>query len=220
VSKIAVEKILKKDLFGEVRYQYAADGNLIVRDASKARPWLRWLARRLLRREAQVLACLAPLDGVPDLVSVGSGSLIRSFIEGQPMQEAKPRDPAFFKAAARLLRRLHAANIVHNDLAKEPNILVRADGQPAFIDFQLALVSTHRTAWFRALAYEDLRHLLKHKRSYCAAHLTRREQAILAAPGWPSRITRYTLKPAYLLITRKFLGWADREGATDRGRQA
>ena len=135
------------------------------------------------------------------------------------MQEAKPRDPAFFKAALRLLRRLHAANVVHNDLAKEPNILVSNNGQPAFIDFQLALVVPRRTPVFRALAYEDLRHLLKHKRSYCPAHLTRREQAILATRGWPSQLNRYTIKPAYLLITRKLLGWSDREGATDRGRQ-
>jgi hypothetical protein len=36
------------------------------------------------------------------------------------MQIAKPRDPAYFSAALRLLRRLHAANVIHNDLAKEP----------------------------------------------------------------------------------------------------
>jgi hypothetical protein len=49
------------------------------------------------------------------------------------MQLAKPRDPAYFRAAAQLLRRLHAANVIHNDLAKETNWLVTPDGRPALV---------------------------------------------------------------------------------------
>ncbi|HNP36715.1 MAG TPA: hypothetical protein PKK10_12760, partial [Woeseiaceae bacterium] len=56
------EKILKQDLFGEVRYRSGPDGGIITRDTRSARPWLRPLARRLLRREAIVLASLGQLD--------------------------------------------------------------------------------------------------------------------------------------------------------------
>ena len=210
-------RLLKKDLFGEIRVVTRGDDVRLIRDASVARPGLRWLARRLLQREARALAALDGLDGFPALLVVNGDRLERRFIAGMPMQRARPRDPRYFKAAAALLRRLHRACIVHNDLAKEPNLLVTSDGQPAFVDFQLAWHTQGRGRLFRLLAHEDLRHLLKHKRSYCPELLTRRELAILANPSWPSRIWMRTIKPLYLLVTRRLLGWADREGAGDRG---
>jgi RIO-like serine/threonine protein kinase len=210
-------RLLKKDLFGEIRVVTCGDDVRLVRDASVARPGLRWLARRLLQREARALAALHGLDGVPELLVVSDDRLERRFIAGMPMQRARPRDPRYFKAAAALLRRLHRACVVHNDLAKEPNLLVTNDGRPALVDFQLAWHTQGRGRLFRLLAHEDLRHLLKHKRNYCPELLTRRELAILANPSWPSRIWMRTIKPVYLLITRRLLGWADREGAGDRG---
>jgi hypothetical protein len=96
---------------------------------------------------------------------------------------------------------------------------VRNDGMPAFIDFQIAWVAPRRSALFRLLAYEDLRHLLKHKRTYLPGRLTARQRAILARPSPPSRLYRRTVKPVYLFVTRRLMGWADREGAGDRGRR-
>lgn len=210
-------RLLKKDLFGEVRLESNAAESAIVRDVSGAAAWLRWLARRLLRREAAALAVLAGIDGVPELITADRDRLQRSYVAGQPMQHARPRDPAYFREAFRLLRLLHARNVAHNDLAKEPNLLVTPDGKPVFVDFQLAWYSNRRGRLFRSLAYDDLRHLLKHKRNYCEAFLTRREQAILARPSVPSRLWRQIVKPPYLFVTRRLLGWADREGASDRG---
>ncbi len=210
-------RLLKKDLFGEIRVLGSGVDIRLVRDAAAARPGLRWLARRLLRREARALAALHGLDGVPALLVVNDDRLERHFIAGVPMHRARPRDPSYFKAAAALLRRLHRAGVVHNDLAKEPNLLVTDDGGPAFVDFQLAWHTRNRGCLFRLLAREDLRHLLKHKRNYCPDRLTRRELAILANPSWPSRAWMRTIKPVYLFITRRLLGWADREGAGDRG---
>jgi RIO-like serine/threonine protein kinase len=118
-----------------------------------------------------------------------------------------------------LLRQLHRAGVVHNDLAKEPNLLVLHDGSPAVIDFQLAAHSSGRGRLFRIAAYEDIRHLLKHKRTYCAQRLTQRERDILANPSPLSRVWMATVKPIYLFVTRRLLGWADREGAGERGAQ-
>ena len=214
---MADSQLLKKDLFGEIRLITSGEEQRIVRDSSAASPWIRWFARRLLRREARVLAVIGELDGVPDILQVERDRLVRNFLSGAPMQRVKPRDPAYFRAAARLLRQLHRLGVVHNDLAKEPNLLVRADGSPAFIDFQLAWFAPQRGRLFRLLAYEDLRHLLKHKRSYCPQYLTRRELLILSNPSLPSRVYMSTVKPVYLFVTRRLLGWSDREGATDRG---
>lgn len=212
-------ELLKKDLFGEVRREFVAAEPRIVRDATAARGWLRWLARLLLRREARALAALGGFHGVPQLIATDALRLERSFIDGLPLHRARPDRPAYFCRAARLLRRLHARDIVHNDLAKEPNLLVTPDGEPALIDFQLAWHSPRRGRLFRVLAYDDLRHLLKHKRTYCPAALTNRERAILGRPSLPSRIWLRTVKPLYLFVTRKLLGWEDREGASERSRQ-
>lgn len=211
-------ELLKKDLFGEVRREFVAAEPRIVRDASTARRWLRWLARNLLRREARALAALDGLGGVPQLIATDALRLERSFIDGLPLHRARPARAAYFSRAARLLRELHARDVVHNDLAKEPNLLMTPDGEPALIDFQLAWHSPRRGRLFRLLGYDDLRHLLKHKRTYCPAALTKRERAILARPSLPSRIWMRTVKPPYLFVTRVLLGWEDREGAAERSR--
>jgi RIO-like serine/threonine protein kinase len=210
-------RLLKKDLFGEVRLETGTCGPRIVRDTASAAPPVRWLARSLLRREARTLAALDGLGGVPALLRADRGRLSREYLEGAPMHRAKPSDPDFFRRALRLLRQLHARNVVHNDLAKEPNVLVTPDGKPAFVDFQMAWHVPRRGRLFRILGYDDLRHLLKHKRSYCADRLTARQRRILATPSLPSRLWMRVVKPPYLLVTRRILGWADREGAADRG---
>jgi RIO-like serine/threonine protein kinase len=210
-------RLLKKDLFGEVRLESTGATRQIVRDTACAALPLRWLARGLMRREARALAELDGIEGVPALIRADRNTLVRTYLEGAPMHRAKPADPGYFRHALQLLRRLHARGIVHNDLAKEPNLLVTTAGGPAFVDFQMAWHSRGRGRLFRILGYDDLRHLLKHKRSYCPGQLTERQRRILATPSLPSRLWMRTVKPPYLFVTRRLLGWADREGAADRG---
>lgn len=209
------EQLLKSDVFGRVRRV----GDVVVRDADHARPWARRIARHLMRREYRALARLAQgdgIDGIPRALSLEKTRLTRSWIEGAPMQIAQPRDPAYFRAASRLLRRLHAANVIHNDLAKETNWLVTPDGRPALVDFQLAMTLTKRGPLARALGHDDLRHLLKHKRTYLPDRLTAREKRILAKQSIVSRIWMASGKKVYLFVTRRILRWRDREGAGDR----
>jgi RIO-like serine/threonine protein kinase len=207
---------LKSDLFGTVWRGEAGDREFVLRDTGGARWWSAWLARALCRREARALARLDGLPGTPRLLGADRRTLRREWIEGRPMQLAQPQDPAYFRAARALLARLHRRGIAHNDLAKEPNWLVTEDGRPALVDFQLALVAPRRGRLFRILGREDIRHLLKHKRSYCPERLTARELQILATPSPVSRAWMATGKPAYLFVTRRLLGWSDREGAGDR----
>lgn len=212
-----MKSLLKQDLFGAVLREDRATGPVVVRDLTDARWWLRPLARHLAGREARALKQLEALAGhVPRLLSWNGVRLERTWLDGQPMQSARPTDPAFFSESLRLLRRIHAAGVVHNDLAKEPNWLVGPEGEPRIVDFQLAWAPTHRSRLFRLLGREDLRHALKHRRYYAAGTLTRRQQRILATPAWTSRAWRATVKPVYLWVTRRVLGWADREGAGDR----
>ena len=212
--------LLKKDLFGEISIVDDGSARTIVRDIGAAALPVRWFARRLMRTEARALAALEDVEGTPQLLAIDRDRLSRTYLPGTPMHQHRPTDPAYFRAALRLLRRLHRAGVVHNDLAKEPNILVRDDGSPAFVDFQLAWFLPGRGACFRTLGYEDLRHLLKHKRTYCPDRLTARQRRILANPGLLARGWRRFGKPVYLFITRRLLGWADPEGAGDRGGRA
>ena len=213
-------RLLKKDLFGEVWLVNSSAKPSILRDTRTARWWLRWLARWLLRREAAGLAALDGLDGVPALIRYEKAQLTRSYLAGSPLHVGRPGDKAYFVSAARLLRRIHRAGVVHNDLAKEPNLLLRNDGSAAFIDFQLAVHSKNRGRLFRIAAREDIRHLLKHKRTYCPDDLTQRERRILTRPSGFSRLWMGLFKPVYLFVTRRIFGWSDREGAGDRGQQS
>ena len=210
------EKILKRDLFGEVELYFADGRGFVRRNAAAARWWTKGIARCLLRREARALAILDGIEGLPSLICHDHDVLVRSYLDGDALYVARPDDAAWFRAAAGLLRRMHRAGVAHNDIAKEPNLLVRGDGSPGIIDFQLAICSRSRSKLFRIAAYEDIRHLLKHKRTYRPDLLTRREQRILANPSPASRFWMGAIKPVYLFITRRLFGWADREGAADR----
>lgn len=215
-QQIIRKSLLKKDLFGEVwRVEHCGD-EAILRDTRPARWWLSWLARGLMRREARSLAALAGLAGVPQIIITSDNYLLRTFMPGAPLFESGPDDANYFRNAARLLRRIHRAGVVHNDLAKEPNLLVCNAGAVGIIDFQLASYQRNRGRLFRAAAREDIRHLLKHKRTYYPERLTQREQAILDTPSFVSRAYMGSVKPVYLFFTRRMLGWSDREGAADR----
>lgn len=212
----ANSKLLKKDAFGHVSRVREDERLIVTRDLQSGSLWLRVIARQLMAREAAALRQLDGIEGVPRLIRHDRNTLRRSWLDGLPMHQSQPRDVRYFKAAAKLLRQLHRRNIAHNDLAKEPNWLVTPDGKPAIIDYQLALHAPARGRLFRVMAREDLRYLLKHKRTYCPCSLTAREKKILATPAISSRIWMRTGKPLYLFVTRRLLNWADREGAGDR----
>jgi len=208
---------LKHDALGTTRLVKAGDVSVVERDTRTARGAVRWLARRLAAREAAALAALAEEDSVPRLLAFDGQVVRRSYLPGVPLYEAPPRSQAYFVDALRVLRRLHRAGIAHNDLAKEANWLVTNGGACAIVDFQLATLATTRTARFRRRAYEDLRHLLKHKRTYQPQRLTARQLRVLARPTCAARLWRALVKPPYLFVTRVVLGWQERAGPVERG---
>jgi len=197
---------LKHDVLGRVELVRDARG-LCVRRVAEGRlfPGAGWLARRLLARERRALAVLAGLDGVARLVEARPAAAVleRSYLEGVPLclAESLPRD--FFERLEELVRALHARGVCHNDLHKEGNVLVGADGRPALVDFQLASLHPRRGRRFAARAREDLRHVWKHRSFYLAAlgepdplagRVPRRG---LVAGAW-----RRLGKPVYRALTR------------------
>jgi AMP-binding enzyme C-terminal domain len=69
---------------------------------------------------------------------------------------------------------------------------------------------------FRIAAYEDLRHLLKHKRRYAPGAITAAERRVLARKSLFTRIWMATGKRVYYWVTRDILRFTDREGGGPR----
>ena len=213
--------LLKRDLMGTVESGVLARDGLgsvkaVRRSFGSAAVWVRPIAWALARRERRALEALEGERGVPRLLGSARGELFRSFLEGRSMAEAGPVDRGFYREARRLLRAIHRRGVTHNDTHKEANWLVMPDGRPAIVDFQLASCHRRRGGWFRLCKAEDVRHLLKHKRTYCPDALTARERALLSRKSWPARWWERLVKPTYLLVTRRLLRWEDREGLTPR----
>ena len=94
--------------------------------------------------------------------------------------------------------------------------MVLSDGTPGLLDFQLAAVNPRRSSWFRLMAREDLRHLLKHKRTYLPARVTPTERRVLARRSWLARAWMASGKKLYIFVARRILNWEDNEA---RGRR-
>jgi len=212
--------VLKRDLFSTIERGYfktdKGEVDAILRRIDSVPWWSRPLARHLFSREVRTLQ-RAPAGIGPPLLDVGKQYLVRGFINGVALHIAKPHgDTGYFRSAKAALRTLHRAGICHNDLAKEQNWLQTADGRACLTDFQLAAIFTRRSKLFRIAAYEDLRHLLKHKRRYTPDALTPSEKRMLGRKSLPTRIWMSTVKRLYYAVTRGLFNFSDREGAGNR----
>ena len=213
--------LLKRDVFSSVergRFR-GADGEVdaILRRIDQV-PWWSYLpARHLFQRERHALAIVRDLNVAPPLLWAGRQALVRGFIDGVALHLVKPAgNVAYFRSAKQALRKLHRAGVCHNDLAKEQNWLVGRDGRAYLTDFQLAACFRTRSRLFRIAAYEDLRHLLKHKRSYAPEALTAKERQILARKSFVASLWLATGKKVYRAITRGLFNFTDREGGGRR----
>jgi hypothetical protein len=213
--------LLKRDVFSTVergRFRGNSDEvDAVLRRLDEVPWWSFLLARHLFAREKHALALAKGLSVGPELLWSGRRALVRGFVDGVALHLAKPHgDLAYFRSAKDVLRRLRRAGICHNDLAKEQNWLVGRDGRAYVTDFQLAACFKRRSRLYRILAYEDLRHLLKHKRSYAPEALTPRERKVLAKKSFAASLWLATGKKVYRAITRGLFNFTDREGGGRR----
>jgi hypothetical protein len=213
--------VLKQDVFSTVERGTFLTPNgeveAVLRRIDLVPWWSAGIARHFLKREARGLEIAGGFGVAPPLLYHGKAALVRGWIDGLPMHIAKPEgDDLYFRSARRALRSLHRECLTHNDLAKEQNWLRTPTGYASLTDFQLATRFSRRSTMFRIAAYEDLRHMLKHKRRYAPDFLTSAEKRILSRKTWPTRIWMATGKKVYYWITRGLLNFTDREGSGPR----
>ncbi len=213
--------VLKRDLFSTVergRFITAAgEVDAVLRRIDEVPWWSFALARHLFARERRALAAAGRLGVAPPLLFAGRRTLVRGWIDGVALQIAQPYgDGAYFASAKAALRKLHRAGICHNDLSKQQNWLRGRDGRAYFTDFQLASCFSRRGRLFRLLAYEDLRHLLKHKHRYLEAGLTPAEWQLRTRKSRFASLWLITVKPLYERIMRRMFGYIDQEGGGAR----
>jgi len=213
--------LLKRDVFSTVeRGRFRSEHgevDAVLRRLDQVPWWSFIAARHLFGRERRALALARDLHVGPELLWAGRQALVRGFINGVALHLARPLgDVAYFRSAKQALRKLHRAGICHNDLAKEQNWLRGVDGNAYLTDFQLAACFRTRGRLFRIAAYEDLRHLLKHKRSYAPDALTPKERKVLARKSLVASVWLATGKKVYRAITRGLFDFTDREGGGRR----
>ena len=153
------------------------------RDADWVGLPLEWLGRALADHETDILQRVSGPGVARLLARYGPTGFIYEFIEGRSLDE-KPETPDdFFDQLGELLARIHRCGVAYVDLNKRGNILLRPDGRPALIDFQISLYAPR--FWRRLgggalldmLQREDWRHLRKHQRRFRPDLMTAEELA-------------------------------------------
>lgn len=164
------------------------EGEVVVKDFAGRAPWARLLGRFQISREAKAYAWLDGVPGVPRFVGrIDALALAMEKIEGERLAFAEVPPGAAPRLVAQLrsiLDGIHARGVVHNDLRGRENVLLRADGELAVVDFAAAIClrpgGLAYRILFRALAATDEAAFLKWKGMVSPGSYTPEDEAFLA----------------------------------------
>lgn len=163
---------------------------------------MKWLGRLHAAHEGALYQELDGLEGIPRwLGRWGETGFVHAFVEGHPLQRNEQLGDEFFDRLDALMDELHRRGIAYVDLEKRENILVRDDGRPCLIDFQISWKwaghhGAKRTGLQRLipaalgdlllakLQQGDRYHLLKHRRRHRPDTLTAEQLSASYRRGW------------------------------------
>ena len=209
----SIIKTLKIDMFGTIYLATYCDQKVIVRDLNIKNKWCKLIAKYLNHNEVRILTKVNRFNSTnfSKLIVSASNYTIRSYISGTPINQYHEKlNEAFYAKAFDLVKTLHRNGIVHNDLEKAENWIVMDNGEPAFIDFQLAKYFSRKKFLFKLLKKIDYRHIIKSKKRFCDSQLNASELKVLNNKSIVHKLVIKTIKPAYRLITRKIFNYSDR----------
>lgn len=114
----------------------------VIKDFS-TRSWIirNTVGRFLVSRELLVLRKLQGMEGVTEEVfRLDDFALCFLYVPGKSLREARRHanivDNSFFLKLERLVKEIHAHNVVHLDIRNGNNILITDGGSPVLLDFQ------------------------------------------------------------------------------------
>ena len=215
-----LEKVLKHDFFAVTARYRGPEGEPVCLKHYHTEPWLGvpldWAGRMMADREIRHYRLLQDTGGVPQLIGrVGPSALAHAWVEGNDLLDQKDRlADDFFDRLEALVRAIHARGMAYVDMNKPDNVLVRSDGRPVLIDFQISWaprpsrgpVGAIKRRLLAMFQQADLYHVRKLKRNYRGDLMTPEERAASKRPPWFLRIHRVFGAPLRDL-RRKFLEW-------------
>lgn len=226
----ALERTFKNDFFAVTAVYQCGDERIVVKINRTARliglP-LSFVGRFLAGREAEVLAALEDVAGVPRLLArLGPTGVAREFISGEPLSRGMRVGDSFHAELRALILEMHERGMAYVDLEKCENVLVGDDGKPYLFDFQIS--------WFlrrahlanmppmgmirRFLQRGDLYHLAKLQRRTRPDQMTEQQIADSYRRPWYVRLHRHITYP-FTVVRRWILDRIDpRRGGGERGR--
>ncbi len=159
-----------------------------------------WLAHRELRQ----LKGAEGIPGIPRVLARPARNIyFREYIDGVALPRAPTPPVEFFHELMRIVEQLHERGITHNDLHKEANVIVRPDGSPGLLDFQLSLTLPKGSTLFRILARFDRYHVVKNRRHRTKSPLTSREEELFRRTREIRDLHRRIVKRPMNLLTRR-----------------
>jgi len=188
---------LTREKSAEMRIVEVGEMRAVMKDYSRRSRLNRLLwAPLLIRREAQALADLAGIEGVPRLYAqVDRLALVVEYIDGTPCNRLREGDldAAFFGALEATLAEVHARGRVHGDLKAASNVIRRPDGRPCLIDFA---TSFRKAAWwhlvhnrlFRSVKRLDRAGIAKLKETRAPHLMTDHDVWLRTARSLPERL--------------------------------
>lgn len=201
-------------MFGIISLATYKNQTVIIRDLNIKNKLHKIIAKWLNNNEVKILKKTIRLNtsNIPKLIDSKPNYTIRSYISGTPLNLFPTKlNEDFYTKAVELVGMMHKNGIVHNDLEKPENWLVMDNGEPAFIDFQLAKYFPRETFLFKLLKKAEIRHVIKSKKWFCDTPLTSSELKTLNNRSLIHIFARQYLKPCYNFITRKLFNYSDRK---------
>jgi len=179
------------------------------------------VGRWLTSREEYIYHRLDGVDGIPRWIDrLSPSSCAIEYIEGKPLDHCEKPPGGFFDKLKTIFEDLHSRGVAYVDSNKRSNILVKENGDPALIDFQISLATN--STWFppfrnilssivHSLQKKDIYHLLKHKRRMSPDELTPEEDLVSRKRRGVHFLHRKLAKP-YRRMRRNFLRKRHEEG--------
>jgi len=168
-------------------YRFRKKGQCLVRKGFCFRSFLiRWsIGTFLTHREARALRKLSGISGIPDEVRQCCAYCLRyRYMDGETLgslsNQKKKLPQNYFLEAEKLLTEMHSRKIVHLDLRRGDNWIVRTDGNPGIIDFQSATLIAFLPEKLQQKLYDiDYSGLYKFWVRLCEEPLDPERQALL-----------------------------------------